>query len=98
MTTTEKKQRDVRAPEPATMAALFAEVRRARTIHPGRRQLLAALMEEVGELAKAIIEDAPREDIEEEAIHVAAVAIRILEEGDETHGVDPLHSFTGATG
>jgi NTP pyrophosphatase (non-canonical NTP hydrolase) len=69
-------------PEPITMDAIGAEVMRARIKFPGNRFLLAALTEEVGELAQAMLQRAPKDEIEKEAIQVAAVAIRILEEGD----------------
>lgn len=58
------------------------EVERARSKFPGNHKLLAALMEEVGELAQAMLQKKDPHDIAKEAIQVAAVAIRILEEGD----------------
>ncbi len=79
------------APKPATfpndltMQAVRAEVARTRVLFPGNRQMTAALMEEVGELAQALIDHdrgkATRDDVETEAIQVAAMAVRILEEG-----------------
>lgn len=69
-------------PNPVTLDAIGAEVIRARMKFPGNRLLLAALTEEVGELAKAMLQDRPRAEIEREAIQVCAVAVRILEEGD----------------
>lgn len=65
-----------------TTDSISAEVARAREKFPGNRLLLAALTEEVGELAKAMLQDRPREEIRKEAIQVAAVAVRIIEEGD----------------
>ena len=44
---------------------------------------MVALTEEVGELAKALLDES-RERIRAEAIQVACVAIRIIEEGDCT--------------
>lgn len=76
-----------RPPEALTLSAITAETLRARIKHPGRKHLLAALTEEVGELAQAILQDKPREAIEREAIQVAAVAVRIIEEGDEAFDV-----------
>jgi NTP pyrophosphatase (non-canonical NTP hydrolase) len=67
-----------------TITALHEELIRARTKFPGTRFLLAALTEEVGELAQAMLQGKPREEIQKEAIQVACVAIRILEEGDSS--------------
>lgn len=69
-------------PEDLTTNAVRAEVVRARIKFPGSRFLLAALMEEVGELARAILQKKDTDAIEREAIQVAAVAVRIIEEGD----------------
>ncbi len=69
---------------PDTLDAISDEVMRARLKFPGNRFLLAALVEEVGELAKAMLQNEGKERIEREAIQVAAVAVRILEEGDAT--------------
>ena len=69
-------------PEPLTMNAVGAEVVSARLKFPGNRHLLAALTEEVGGLAQARLQGKPRDEIEKEAIQVACVAIRIIEEGD----------------
>lgn len=60
------------------------EVERARTKFPGNRYLLAALMEEVGELSQAMLQKKSVTEIVREAIQVACVAIRIAEEGDAT--------------
>lgn len=67
---------------PKTLAAIDAEVMRARSKFPGNRFLLAALTEEVGELAQAMLQDKSRDEIRKEAVQVACVAIRIIEEGD----------------
>lgn len=69
-------------PEELTLTAVGAEVMRARFKFPANAHLLAALMEEVGELAQAMLEGRPRDEIEKEAIQVACVAVRIVEEGD----------------
>lgn len=66
----------------ATIIKINKELRRARKKFPDNAKLLAALMEEVGELAKALLQRAPASEIEAEAIQVACVAIRIIEEGD----------------
>lgn len=71
-------------PEHGTVIDISKEVVRARTKFPGNRLLLAALTEEVGELAKAMLQDRPIEEIRREAIQVACVAIRIIEEGDSS--------------
>lgn len=46
---------------------------------------LIALVEEVGEVAKALLDESPLR-VKEEAIQVAAVALRIVLEGDPTLG------------
>lgn len=71
-----------RALKRESIAAVSAEVVRARKKFPGNRFLLAALTEEVGELAKALLQRAQKSDVDKEAIQVACVAIRLLEEGD----------------
>lgn len=69
-------------PEEITLDAISQEVVRARTKFPGNAKLLAALTEEVGELAKAMLQRRPKDEIEKEAVQVACVAIRLIEEGD----------------
>ena len=64
--------------------AIHEELERARAKFPGNRFLLAALMEEVGELSAAILQRQGRERRIAEAIQVAVVAIRIAEEGDSS--------------
>ena len=65
-----------------TMAEISDEVVRARAKHPANRHMLGALMEEVGELSQALLQGKGKDEIEKEAIQVACVAIRIVEEGD----------------
>lgn len=65
-----------------TKVALCDEVRRARKKFPSNRHLLAALMEEVGEVAEALLHNHHPHHIHEEALQVACVAVRIKEEGD----------------
>jgi NTP pyrophosphatase (non-canonical NTP hydrolase) len=67
-----------------TIDDLQAEIIRARTKFPGGRFLLAALMEEVGELAQALLQRKPPSEIIKESLQVACVAIRIAEEGEST--------------
>ena len=69
-------------PDGLTLQAVGAEVIKARLKFPGNRHMLAALTEEVGELAQALLQGKPRDEIEREAIQVACVALRIIEEGD----------------
>lgn len=75
---TEKRIR----PFSLTLFDIEEEVIRARTKFPGNRFLLAALMEEVGELAQAILQNQGVERIRKEACQVACVAVRIYEEMD----------------
>lgn len=70
--------------EPLTLRAVSAATLLARRKFPGNRLLLAALAEEVGELARALLQRKDRDDVEREALQVAAVALRIVEEGDAT--------------
>ena len=60
---------------------LVEEIEAARKKFPGNDLLSMALVEEVGELAKAML-DEPRENVYREAIQVACVAIRIATESD----------------
>lgn len=68
------------------LAAVNQEVARAREKFPSSRLSMAALTEEVGELAQAMLKVAagkwPKERIQEEAIQVAAMAVRVATEGD----------------
>lgn len=66
----------------STSTAIHNEVARARAKFPNNAHLLAALVEEVGELAKALLEGGNSVDAKAEAIQVACVAVRIIEEGD----------------
>lgn len=82
-------------PDLVSLQAVRAEVIRARMKFSDNDVLLAALMEEVGELANALLElrfaarrneapeklDGRRDAVQREAIQVAAVAMRILEDG-----------------
>lgn len=63
-------------------AAISDEVLRARTKFPRNNLLTIALGEEYGELCKAQLQRRPRAEIVREAIQVAALAVRIIEEGD----------------
>jgi hypothetical protein len=67
---------------------LAAEVERARAKFPRNRALTVALMEEVGELAQAQLQQLGTAQIRKEAIQVMAVAFRILSEGDASIPLD----------
>ncbi len=73
---------------PTTHASIDAELKFARRKFPTNRHMLAALTEEVGELAQALIDhERGRQTpdmIRSEAIQVACMAVRIAEEGDES--------------
>jgi hypothetical protein len=78
-----------------TMGDLFealgqvgAEVQRAREKFPGSRHLMAALAEEVGELAKELLERGAGPTVRGEAMQVACVAVRIMTEGDDDFSVE----------
>lgn len=68
----------------AVFDMVFDEMQRARSKFPSNEHLLAALMEEVGELAQALLDGHGRERVVAEAIQVACVAVRIVEEGDSS--------------
>lgn len=69
-------------PSRRTLNKVEVEVAKARGKFPGNHKLLAALVEEVGELAQAMLQKKAKSEIEKEAAQVACVAIRLLEEGD----------------
>lgn len=68
-----------------SLTALVEEVHRARAKFPGNRFLLTALMEELGEVARGILQKDPQEDIRRELLQVACVAMRMYEEGDPVY-------------
>lgn len=63
------------------MHEIFDELEKARQKFPGDRVTFAALVEEVGELATALIEE-PRKNAKKEAIQVAVMAMRMVLDGD----------------
>src|SRR5690606_29234745 len=80
----------------ALVQEILAELRRARRKYPDNNVMTLALVEEVGELAKALIDES-RERVREEAIQVAVMAMRVVLDGDRTldawreaKGLDPL--------
>lgn len=60
-----------------------SELARARNKFPNPQGSMTALTEEVGELAKALL-DEPWARVIEEATQVAVMAIRVATEGDPT--------------
>lgn len=82
-------------PVGAFLLDVHDELDRARKKFPHTGAVVVALMEEVGELAKAMLDEAP-ERIYKEAVQVATMAARCALEGDPTlneyrryhHGVD----------
>lgn len=70
------------------LADVEAELHRAQTKFPDSVLCVAALMEEVGELAQAMLKVRagkwPRERIREEAVQVAVMAMRVALEGDRS--------------
>jgi hypothetical protein len=76
----------VRRLKPESVQALANEMIAARLQFPQNAHMQAALVEEVGELAKAYLEGEPVEAIRKEALQVACVAMRIYEEGDRDFG------------
>lgn len=67
---------------PGTIRRINNELARARAKFPHNTHLTHALTEELGELAKAQMQGRPQTEIDAEAIQVAALAIRIIEETD----------------
>jgi len=68
------------------------EVKRARDRFPTNTHQLAALTEEVGELNQAMIECgglSEAEDVYQEAVQVAAMALRVAVEGDRSFSYEP---------
>lgn len=80
-----------------TEYCISAELGYARRRFPSNKHMLAALVEEVGELAQALIDSErgkkdPRE-VYNEAIQVAVMAIRIAEEGSAEFKYSFEHSY-----
>ncbi|MEC9433426.1 MAG: hypothetical protein VYD87_11010 [Pseudomonadota bacterium] len=79
--------RRVREEAAAFLDEVFAEFVRARRKFPQPNPSVAALTEEVGELARAVL-SRPLPEVRAEATQVAAMALRIAVEGDPT--LDPF--------
>lgn len=71
-----------------------SEVQRARSKFPKPDYLVTAFSEESGEFVKAVLDKmfgkATKDDVYSEAIQVIAMAVRLIEEGDPIHKLDPL--------
>lgn len=82
------------SPTEVMLAEIRAEVARARSKFPDAEGSMCALTEEVGELAKAMLDEAP-ERIYREAMQVAAMAVRVATEGDPS--LDTVRERNGQT-
>jgi len=78
------------------LADVAAEIERARSKFPGDNLTMIALMEEVGEVAKAALDESP-EALRKEAVQVACMAARMALDGDgsttayrEKRGLAPI--------
>lgn len=69
-------------PAEVLLCQLRAEIARARGKHPGNKHRFAALVEEVGEVARALHDGEPWGRVIEESLHVACAAVRLAAEGD----------------
>jgi len=72
-----------------------AELDAAREESPGTRHMTVALMEKVGELAQVLLkhnlgQNITAAEVFQEAVQVAAMAIRIGTEGDESFTYEPF--------
>ena len=65
------------------MAEISIELANARAKFPGDNVTMLALVEEVGELSKALFEE-PRARVRKEAVQVAVMAMRVVLDGDST--------------
>ncbi|WP_303713763.1 hypothetical protein [Brevundimonas naejangsanensis] len=79
-----------------------AELARARSKFPGDRIMTLAMAEEFGELVKAVL-DEPSSDVRKEAVQTAAMAARVVLDGDASvndwraaKGLDPLTGSAAA--
>lgn len=78
-----------------------AELARAREMFPCTIDIVLAAAEEGGELVKAALDhkykNAPAKDILKEAVQAAAMAARVVTEGDPSHPFEPRELFGDAT-
>jgi len=82
------------SPDGLVMKMITDELDAAREAFPGKTHMLCALVEEVGELAQAIMQHDRKQgtsvhEVLREAVQVAAMAIRVAVEGDDNF----LYSF-----
>lgn len=93
--------RDYRAATAFALNDLADELGRARRKFPACDHTYAALLEELGELAKALIEHkcghGPARNVRAEALQVACVAIRIGTEGDLSYALAPGDNLNRTT-
>ncbi|MDH5757862.1 MAG: hypothetical protein OEZ55_14480 [Nitrospinota bacterium] len=72
---------------------VLTELERARVNFPSNRHMNAALVEEVGELSRALLEcsidKSHAENVYKEAVQVAVMAARVALEGDPSFDYDP---------
>lgn len=75
--------------------AALNEVARARNKFPNPDLLTTAFAEEAGELVKAILDNyhGKPSNVYEEAIQVIAMVVRLIEEGDPVHKLEPEELF-----
>lgn len=78
----------IASPDGIVISMIMGELQASRTQFPDTTHMLAALVEEVGELAQALTEHdraqgTSAEEVLREAAQVATMAIRIAAEGDE---------------
>jgi NTP pyrophosphatase (non-canonical NTP hydrolase) len=67
------------------LCLIVEELQSARSKFPSASKSMCALTEEVGELAKALLDES-NERVVEEAVQVAVTAIRVATEGDASLG------------
>lgn len=71
---------------------VYAEQKRASEKFPDNKRLLGALVEEVGELAKALLKikesGEPPKNVYDEAVQVASTAYRLAAEGEPDYGYE----------
>jgi len=63
--------------------AIDCELAKARAKFPDAEGAMCALTEEVGELAKAVLDES-KNRVRKEAIQVICMAVRIIQEGDRS--------------
>ena len=76
------------SPDGLVFVMIRDELKAAREAFPDKTHMLAALVEEVGEVAKALMEHDRKQgtsvqEVLREAVQVASMAIRIAVEGDD---------------